>query len=209
MSCRLCAVLVLIFLTGSPTYTSALQGSTVYATGNPHVDNTVCSGKKHGETSLCTSRTSIDIINVIREPKITQQDTLQRIVEVLYMGSPVPIYYFKQPTRLSEAELPFKLVLMRTIGTFDGFEVVQTPESINAYDSWFPGYRWDCIVCKSCDGYTHMGWQFSNGREIFYAFIVDYIITEEQGTRNIMENLKLGVKAGPAILSLMAMGIQK
>lgn len=188
----------------------ALHGSTIYATGNHHVTNSECSTHEdYVETSPCSTTTAIDIVNVIRRPKNTQQDTLQRIIEVLYMGSPIPIYLFKQPSRLSEAELPFKLVLLRTIGDFDGIEVVHTPKSINAYDSWFPGYRWDCIVCKSCDGYTHMGWQFSNGQDKFYALIVDYVTKEQEGTLRIMKKLEFGVKAGPAILSLMALSITK
>ena len=59
------------------------------------------------------SSTAITPAEIITSPMVTQADTLQRIVTVKYMSTPVPIYLFKQPARLSHLELPFKIVLLQ------------------------------------------------------------------------------------------------
>lgn len=45
----------------------------------------------------------------------TQVETLSSIISVKYLGMDVPIYRFKQPSRLNPAELPFKITLVRRV----------------------------------------------------------------------------------------------
>ena len=107
--------------------------------------------------------------NIITHPMPTQKDTLLSVMKrarpyfkigpiffaaslMIYLlvqrvfGIDVPIYHFKQPSRLSHLELPFKLLLVRTIDTTS---LVEIPVPMNqAVDSWYPDYFWTVVVCQ-------------------------------------------------------------
>lgn len=182
----------------------------VVATGNPHVtehgglpshaDPDTCEKTAH---SCGPSSTVITPAEIITEPMVTQADTFQRIVTVKYKSTPVPIYLFRQPARLSHLELPFKLVLLRgSTPAARGMTEVQVPLAQGA-DSWFPGYSWNVLVCEQCSEVVHMGWQFSNGAESFTALIVDYIPDSEG--EGVMSQFKIGMAAPAYIASLLAL----
>eukprot|EP00035_Acanthoeca_spectabilis_P020174 m.431501 g.431501 ORF g.431501 m.431501 type:complete len:217 (-) comp17309_c0_seq1:1651-2301(-) len=191
-----------------------LPSKSVFATGNPHIDG---SGfNVAAATALITPG------NVVYTPKETQPDTLQKIVTVSFLGLPLPVYLFRQPARLNTGQLPFKLVLLRSIEGLEGAHVLDTPGE-KAYDSWFPGYRWDVVVVdaaetkvksrwsrsrKASTSVTHMGWQFSNGVDKFYALIVEYVGTESESNK-VLSSLRVGITASPAILSLLALETTK
>eukprot|EP00037_Helgoeca_nana_P011175 m.100231 g.100231 ORF g.100231 m.100231 type:complete len:219 (+) comp20655_c0_seq2:23-679(+) len=187
---------------------------TVFATGNPHIAEA-----GGGGFSVAAATALITPGNIVHSPKATQPDTLQKIVTVSFLGFPLPIYLFQQPARLNTDQLPFKIVLVRSILGLDGARVINTPGN-EAYDSWFPGYRWDCIVTEPTlkmanmrysqvptavdSDVTHLGWRFSNGGDQFFALIVDYVVSESEAD-SIMNSLRIGIAASPAILSLLAL----
>lgn len=192
------------------TTTDRVAAEQVVATGNPHV---AAHGAlpSHADPETCDktaqscgpSSTAITPAEIITSPMVTQADTLQRIVTVKYMSTPVPIYLFKQPARLSHLELPFKIVLLQG-GTpaARGMIELQVPLTQGA-DSWFPGYSWNVLVCEQCSEVVHMGWQFSNGADSFTALIVDYIPDSEG--EGVMDQFKVGMVAPAWIASLMAL----
>ena len=87
---------------------------------------------------------------------------------------PVPLYHFKQPSRLNPRQLPFKLLRMKSLDQ-EGLLHVDVSES-QARDSWFIGHTWQIVMCERCNGWKHIGWKFTptTGGEIeaFYAVIV-------------------------------------
>lgn len=111
---------------------------------------------------------------------ITQPDSLVEITTRKVLSVPVPVYHFKQPARISAAELPFKLVLVSDIDTAPSNSLHPIPvDPAVAVDSWFIGYSWAPVIysagCRS-SGPVHVGWKFtsnSQGGEFFYALIVD------------------------------------
>jgi len=44
--------------------------------------------------------------------------------------------------------------------------------------TWFPGYRWEIVVCRGC--FEHLGWRFS-GLDVFFALLPEKLVlaTEE------------------------------
>merc|ERR1719171_660845 len=69
-----------------------------------------------------------------------QQDTFLRVEKKRVSNLEIDIYHFKQPGRLSELELPFKLLPLRSVELTDIAAIEVTPRE--AMDSWFPGYAW-------------------------------------------------------------------
>jgi hypothetical protein len=51
---------------------------------------------------------------------------------------------------------------------------VYTSESSGEF-TWFPGFRWQVAVCRSC--MTHLGWLFTSGGSRFTGLILDKLIT--------------------------------
>jgi hypothetical protein len=48
------------------------------------------------------------------------------------------------------------------------------PVSADTIDhTWFPGYSWSIVVCRSCS--THLGWRFRGDAGTFHALILDRI----------------------------------
>jgi len=113
-----------------------------------------------------------------------QGDTFRGIEERRLVGGlEITIYNFDQPRRLSELQLPFKILPMRRIDLTD-VQVVEVPPK-QALDSWFPGYAWSILICDRCKG-RHLGWKFTPAgpsalnSEAFYALIVEAIDAEEE-----------------------------
>lgn len=52
--------------------------------------------------------------------------------------------------------------------------LVATPPS--AEFPWFPGHRWQIVVCRGC--FEHLGWLFS-GPDTFYGLVLDKLVPEE------------------------------
>ena len=87
-----------------------------------------------------------------------QPDTIQSVVPVKLRsaastpsffagGFRAPVYHFLQSPRLVETgkQLPFKLLLWRQVNSRT---VVSVPvDGPSAADSWFPGYKWDLLLC--------------------------------------------------------------
>ena len=109
-----------------------------------------------------------------------QGDTFVAIKVRKHAGVPVPVFSFRQPSRLSHLMLPFDLALVSGI---DPTGIVEVPApSDQAADSWFPDYAWDhWIVCQGTDAAApqHLGWRFTRkpdavgaGPQTFVALIV-------------------------------------
>merc|ERR1712176_877413 len=120
---------------------------------------------------LCNPDKFLSPHQIIRTRKVTQSDTLIEITLKKVLGVPVPIYHFKQPSRLSEAELPFHLILVSDVDDKEGLHEIPVDFS-NSSDSWFLTYHWTPVVCVSCDRYQHVGWKFTRNGDFFYALIV-------------------------------------
>ncbi|KAK3272358.1 hypothetical protein CYMTET_19346 [Cymbomonas tetramitiformis] len=184
----------------------------VQVVGNPHAHLSkgnlgTCDAELHGG---CTSENLVNPLSIIVEPLATQHDTLLKVVTKRYLGFPAPIYHFKQPARLSELELPFKLLLLRNLDT-EFLVEVQVPRK-QASDSWFPGYSWSIVLCQQCGDTMHLGWKFTNLTEQgghFYALIVDHSDENNRATAVstavdfLSEQLHFGVKAPTWMLALL------
>jgi len=153
--------------------------SKLLAPGNPHVpkspDKETCST---GQCDCPAQQLMISPANVL--PRLhVQGDTFLKSEEKHVAGTEVNIYHFKQPSRLSELELPFKILPLRQVDLTD-LEVIEVAPQ-QALDSWFPGYAWSIIVCLRCEG-RHLGWKFTptgpHGTA-FYALIVETVDSEE------------------------------
>jgi hypothetical protein len=78
-----------------------------------------------------------------------------------------------QHTFLNPAGFVYKI---RCVGEVPG-GVPQGPSS--DHWSWFPGYRWQLIHCRSCG--VHLGWLFRSTDHTFSGLVVERIVeTEEQ-----------------------------
>lgn len=116
----------------------------------------------------------------------------------------VPIYHFRQPSRLNPKQLPFKIVRMRSI-PMEGLVVVPV-DYTSAADSWFPEYSWDILMCQ-CSTWKHLGWKFTGKTtgHVFYALIVDYHEGKRRETAEgdrVLEALTVGVRAPAWMLAL-------
>ena len=87
-------------------------------------------------------------------------------------------YHFRQPQRLSQLQLPFKIVLVTAVRGA-GISEVPVP-AVAAADSWFVGYSWSLLVCacadaSNCTGDVHLGWRYTSANgDAFDALIVKY-----------------------------------
>ncbi len=45
--------------------------------------------------------------------------------------------------------------------------------------TWFPGYRWQIILCSSC--LAHLGWEYSSPVQTFVGLIRPRLLKEEKG----------------------------
>uniref|UniRef100_A0A7S0E2X0 Uncharacterized protein n=1 Tax=Hanusia phi TaxID=3032 RepID=A0A7S0E2X0_9CRYP len=186
------------------------------AVENPHMLQHAQStdGQCASETcSSCPAKGFLDPTTILNEPVATQLDTLITIQRKSYMGVEVPIYHFKQPDRLNPQQLPFKLIRTRSVNP-DGLLIIPVDPAA-ANDSWFPDYRWDILVCSSCEGYQHLGWRFSpkiaGAGETFYALIVDYNESRRrsaQSEKDLLEGLKVGTRAPAWLIALATATLQ-
>jgi hypothetical protein len=91
----------------------------------------------------------------------------------------VNVFSFRQPSRLSEAMLPFDLALVSSNINPSGIVDIPTPP-MDAADSWFPGYAWSSyVVCTAGGAPVHLGWRYTRmagsigaGPDSFVALIV-------------------------------------
>mmetsp|Transcript_15055 Transcript_15055/g.43737 ORF Transcript_15055/g.43737 Transcript_15055/m.43737 type:complete len:230 (-) Transcript_15055:186-875(-) len=129
---------------------------------------------KQCSSPRCAPKLLLSPHRIIRQVLPTQTDTLIGIERKKVLSVPVPVYQFRQPARLSIAQLPFKLILVADIDVKAGLAEIPT-DPIRASDSWFPGYHWVPVLCSSCEEYVHVGWKFSSpsGGDFFYALIVE------------------------------------
>jgi len=97
----------------------------------------------------------------------------------------------------------------------------------SSQDSWFPGYSWSVLVCKGCDGVTHIGWKFTAPDvtvcaldyvlaylnffwqgDAFYALIVEHgndeTVKAGSYAEMIAEKLRIGTPAPAWLLALLA-----
>ena len=162
---------------------------------------------------LCAaSMQAVDKDAIIVQPLSTQADTLIRIESADVHGMPVPIYSFKQPSRLSHHELPFKVLPVTRVPGVEHVVALRVPEE-NARDSWFVGYRWDVLVSLECDKPVHVGWKYSSisedSSDVFYALIVktnddDPLSAASSFAEAIRAKINVGVPAAPWMLALLA-----
>ena len=151
--------------------TAALVGqseSHLQVIQNPHI-----TGAQTCETS-CSAQ-ALDVTTVIQTTLPVQPDTFHSITPVKYLGVTVPVYRFQQPARLSSKELPFSIINVASIGWEDDVRVISVPHE-KAIDSWYVGYKWDVLVCTTCEEMKHLGWRFSSldGQNSFYSLIVTH-----------------------------------
>lgn len=196
---KVTAAVCMLLVVMSPLMVESLQLEAVIPISNPHIP----------KSGVCSAQT-IDPTQIIAAPMATQTDTFLGLHTVKIMGIPVPLYRFKQPSRLSELELPFKLLLLRHV-PMDSLTLLQVPRLL-AEDSWFPGYRWSVAVCESCGGKgdsIHIGWQFThiNGGDTFFALIVMSKQTEAEGARSglmaLADVLQIGQVSPQWVLALL------
>merc|ERR1719189_1204446 len=129
-------------------------------------------------------------------------------------GLDITIYHFRQPRRLSELQLPFKILPLRRIDVTDLLLLEVPPQQ--SLDSWFPGYAWSILLCGRCGG-RHIGWKFTptspGAAEAFYALIVETVDSEEErvGARapaaKLFESIRV-VSQPLAALGLAASALQ-
>mmetsp|Transcript_13068 Transcript_13068/g.15769 ORF Transcript_13068/g.15769 Transcript_13068/m.15769 type:complete len:231 (-) Transcript_13068:291-983(-) len=191
----------------------------VTVTGNPYKctneANSVQCDAVGAPTSISTCGAGLaGLINpasIISTPMPTQSDTFLGVVTKNIFGVEAPVYHFKQPARLSEAQLPFKLLLVRQLPAENVVEI-DVPRKI-ALDSWFPNHYWSVLMCGSCEENLHLGWKFTSvygdKSETFYALIVDYNDDERKSALrtlggNIIEELRVGMKAPAWMVGLLA-----
>ena len=56
-------------------------------------------------------------------------------------------------------------------------------------DTWFPGYKWQILYCRSC--HAHLGWRFSkDSGEEFYGFRHESIAEREEGNVDVVEDIE-------------------
>jgi hypothetical protein len=190
--------------------------SHLIATGNPHASSKCPSVHDaefaaEQESAAATCLKSIDPLSVIATPLPTQSDTHVNTVMVKYRGTPIPLYQFRQPARLSDLQLPFRILPLRAIDLANVVEIAVSAEQ--AADSWYPGYSWSILVCTGCSGTMHIGWKFTGTQDSFYALIVEYMEDEEikEGSfvGRVAEKLQIGVPAPAWMLAMLATSMKK
>ena len=149
----------------------------VEITANPHQQEL-----RRNTTSTTNSQCLIpcldnfqDLLNpdhLIKDIPETQPDTLAGIenasipvlVEGMLATESVPVYQFRQPKRISSAQLPFQLVLVEEMPVS---HVIQPAASQKvSRDSWFLNYAWSIVIVCDCStqSYQHVGWKFTRNR---------------------------------------------
>jgi len=176
----------------------------VMSTSNPHIRDV--------QTGKCAAESCISVIeatDAIPQPLMVQPDTHMRtIMAKTTSGARIPMYLFKQPARLSELELPFKIVAVRTLPAGNIAEI--PVDAVSASDSWFPGYSWSILVCQQCESATHIGWKFAGPEGVFYGLIVDYAEEKESTTgQSILEKMRIGMPAPAWMMAMIATTVLK
>ena len=102
-------------------------------------------------------------------PLQTQGDTLQGVTSARTPGGArVTLYGFKQPKRLSAAELPFSVAPVQWPRNDPRLLVDSAAPHT---DSWFEGYAWRVVGASTPCGVVHLGWLYSDGSTEFLALI--------------------------------------
>ena len=183
---------------------------------NPHIAEHRSLEENHLDDGTCAASEScpalgfIDPAQILTDPIAVQPDTHLLTLQRKYQGLMVPIYQFKQPGRLNPDELAFRLVRSRRV---DGAGLIEIPvDPRSASDSWFPAYSWSILVCRSCDGWRHLGWRFTPksadpGLVAFDALIVEYAEGQrgraaEAARDAVLEELTVGVRAPAWMIAL-------
>ena len=83
-------------------------------------------------------------------------------------GARVTLYGFKQPKRLSAAELPFSVAPVQWPRNDPRLLVDSAAPHT---DSWFEGYAWRVVGASTPCGVVHLGWLYSDGSTEFLALI--------------------------------------
>jgi hypothetical protein len=153
----------------------------LYADGNPH--------REELASTCCPAQALPPDHLLVDAPFLARQlDTFVAMKIRRHLGQPVPVFSFRQPSRLSHLALPFDLALVDD--QMDPRGIVEVPSSpAVAADSWFPDYAWShYIVCTASSGIppVHLGWRFTRkpgatgrGPASFVALIVRAVADEE------------------------------
>eukprot|EP00931_Biecheleriopsis_adriatica_P012907 TRINITY_DN114173_c0_g1_i1.p1 TRINITY_DN114173_c0_g1~~TRINITY_DN114173_c0_g1_i1.p1 ORF type:complete len:250 (+),score=62.04 TRINITY_DN114173_c0_g1_i1:87-752(+) len=160
------------------------EASSIVASGNPHIP-AECPTSSEGSSCECPAQRLLELTAENLVPHLpVQADSFLRLEPRKANGLQVNLYNFKQPARLSELELPFRILPLRRVDLTD-LQVIEVPQK-QALDSWFPGYAWSILVCGRCQG-LHLGWKFTPAargasntvQEPFYALIVEAVEAAE------------------------------
>eukprot|EP00747_Dinoflagellata_sp_TGD_P185969 gnl/TRDRNA2_/TRDRNA2_42769_c0_seq1.p1 gnl/TRDRNA2_/TRDRNA2_42769_c0~~gnl/TRDRNA2_/TRDRNA2_42769_c0_seq1.p1 ORF type:complete len:218 (+),score=54.89 gnl/TRDRNA2_/TRDRNA2_42769_c0_seq1:43-696(+) len=199
-------ILCLIVYIARPAEARAIEAD-VLAPGNPHMPKKA--DPEHCDAGQCECPAQNLVISSANLPArlAVQTESLLKLEQRAVAGIEVDIYHFKQPRRLSELELPFKVLPLRQVELTD-IEVMEVSPR-QALDSWFPGYAWSILICARCEG-THIGWKFTPtaGGEAFYGLIVETLDKEEEDALAAAEG-RLGVLEGLRVVGrpLAALGL--
>ena len=144
---------------------ASIDTDVLVAEGNPHQATCAEDGTSGPACTSCPAQAlppDLFLPQPVALALETQADTFQRVVMARHGGVPVPIFHFKQPSRLSEAELPFGIALMTGVDE-RGLTQLAVPQH-DADDSWFEGYSWThVLLCSSPaeqGGGLHLGWRY-------------------------------------------------
>ncbi len=145
--------LLLVLLTSSYAERLVEQAS------NPHIQDATCA---EGAFADLLERPYL-------MPLQTQGDTLQGVTSARTPGGArVTLYGFKQPRRLSAAELPFSVAPVQWPRGDPRLLVDSKQPNL---DSWFEGYAWRVVGASTPCGVVHLGWLYSDGATEFLALI--------------------------------------
>lgn len=172
-----------------PFLVSVVSGETlVQQQSNPHVQENQCSFD--GGLNDLLERPYL-------RPLEVQPDTFQgRSMAKTSGGARVTLFDFKQPARLSSAELPFSVSPVVFPEGDPRLLVDSAPNS----DSWFLGYAWRVVgAVNGCGEMVHLGWKFTDtSGQSFLALIVRPSEEEEAAIR-----FRIGNPATAAMAALL------
>jgi hypothetical protein len=189
------------------------------AEGNPH-QKTCSDGEDGAQACMSCPAQSLPPDLFLPAPLALalnrQADTFLRVDEHKHAGVPVPVFHFKQPSRLSHLELPFGMALVSGVDERGLTELAVPPA--DASDSWFPDYAWSSVlVCAhGAESGLHLGWRYvrkpnaqGTGPTEFVALIVrpDKSAEAEADGRakvGVGQELAVGIEA-PSWMLAMAM----
>jgi hypothetical protein len=63
------------------------------------------------------------------------------------------------------------------IGCFHSADGCGRVGAVSDEFSWFPGYGWQIVICRSCR--EHLGWFFSTSGNTFFGLILDRLIDSD------------------------------